>query len=112
MVRQGFQPLPGEVGKARGQQHHEQKNPSPQLGFFALQIFRWTVLGSAGISCIGSALGHEGAIRLRVQGTAKPSIIQTIRNYTGGGGTFLVAVGEFDYFGLTAGSWVVDALTC
>src|SRR5580698_3146310 len=55
MVRQGFQPLPGKVGKSRRQQHHEQKNPSPQLGFFALQIL-WNTGASRRF---GRGQGHE-----------------------------------------------------
>src|SRR5580693_4585901 len=100
MIRQGFQSVPREVGKTRRQQHHKQKNPSPKLGFFPLQILRRTVLHTARRSCIERALGHEGAIRLRVQGSAKPSIIQTTRNYTGERETFMVAVGESSYFGV------------
>src|SRR6202035_1332281 len=72
MVRQSFQALPGERGEARGQQDHEQKNPSPKLRFFALQILRRAGTPS------GRGLGHGGSHRVRVRGTTKPSVTETI----------------------------------
>src|SRR5580700_11828751 len=54
MVRQAFQPLPGEGGKAGGQQDHEQENPSPELRFFALQVLR----GTGAPNRVGRGLHH------------------------------------------------------
>src|SRR5580700_5973757 len=56
MVRQGFQPFPGEVGKAQRQQNHEQKNPSPKLRFLAFKF-----VGRAGRLSAAGGLSHGGS---------------------------------------------------
>src|ERR1017187_6573879 len=75
MVRQGFQPLPGQRREARGQQHHEQENPSPKLRFLALQILR---RAGAPSSTGRKELGDGAGTGFRVRGKAKSSITQTI----------------------------------
>src|ERR1700730_13371490 len=78
MVRQSFQPFPGEVGKARGQQHHEQQNPSPQLRFLALQILWRTRTSSAA----GRVLSHGGSQLVLRSGNDKTVNLSSHRNYT------------------------------
>src|SRR5437764_8772436 len=59
MVGKAFQSLPGQVGEARGQQHHEKQNPTPKLRLFAVQLGRRTVLRRAQErSFTGGELGH------------------------------------------------------
>ncbi|MGC2271016.1 MAG: hypothetical protein WA539_03480, partial [Candidatus Sulfotelmatobacter sp.] len=51
-------------------------------------------------SGLGHRLGHREVTRFCLRGTAKPSIIQTTRNYNGGTEQPWLPVAEFGYFGV------------